>query len=146
MSNHRPSPLEWKFALCWQAVHGPDLVHEYRFNPDRRWRFDFAHPASKVAIEIEGGTWVAGSHGRGARYGTDCEKYNAALLAGWQVFRLTTDMVGTAWAQTILKHIATVCYKASGDTDATKMPLDPSKCVKSPTAAQGRPFAEGFRP
>ena len=146
MTGHRPSPLEWKFALCWEAVNGPALVHEYRFNPKRRWRFDFAHPASKVAIEIEGGTWVSGSHGRGARYGTDCEKYNAAILAGWQVFRLTTNMVGVVWAATILQHVQKACYDASCATEATKMPLDPSKCVKSAPVAQERPFAEGFRP
>ena len=33
----------------------PDFVQEYRFHPPRQWRFDFACPTKKLAIEIEGG-------------------------------------------------------------------------------------------
>lgn len=34
---------------------GIDIIPEYRFHPTRKWRFDFAIPHIKVAIEIEGG-------------------------------------------------------------------------------------------
>ena len=69
------------------------MTPEYRFAPPRRWRFDFAHPASRVAIELDGGTWTAGRHSRGAGYSGDCEKLNAAAARGWLVFRLTSDML-----------------------------------------------------
>lgn len=67
----------------------PPPVREFRFAPPRRWRFDFAWPDVKVALEVEGGIWGGGRHTRGAGFIADCDKYNAAALAGWRVFRIT---------------------------------------------------------
>jgi very-short-patch-repair endonuclease len=60
---------------------------------ERRWRFDFAWPALRLAVGVEGGTWTAGRHSRGAGYEADCEKYAAALIDGWRVLRVTTGQV-----------------------------------------------------
>lgn len=60
---------------------------EYRFAPPRRWRFDFAWPDRRIAVEIEGGVWTEGGHTRGAAYVKNLEKYNEAVLAGWRLFR-----------------------------------------------------------
>jgi len=99
------SALERRFALCWRAVGGPDLVREIGFIETRRWRFDFAHPATMTAIEIEGGTWSGGRHTRGSGFVADAEKYNAAAELGWTVFRLPSPLVGVAWAERIRDHI-----------------------------------------
>jgi very-short-patch-repair endonuclease len=90
------SPGEEAFALHCRA-EGLKPEREYAFC-GRKWRFDFAFPDSLVAVEIEGGTWIAGRHSRGAAFAKDCEKYNAACHGGWRVFRYTTEMVldGTA--------------------------------------------------
>lgn len=69
----------------------PDPVAEFRFC-ERRWRFDWAWPDQKVALEIEGGVYARGRHTRGKGYENDCRKYNAALLQGWRVLRATTGM------------------------------------------------------
>ena len=34
-------------------------VYEYKFHPTRRWRFDLAWPDKKVAVEVQGGIFVA---------------------------------------------------------------------------------------
>ena len=69
-------------------VHGlPVPVAEHRFHATRKWRFDFAWPAARVALEVEGGVWTGGRHTRGAGYAGDVEKYNEATLAGWRVLR-----------------------------------------------------------
>jgi very-short-patch-repair endonuclease len=68
-------------------------VPEYRFSPDRRWRFDFAHPATRIAIELDGGTWSGGRHVQGAGFAADAEKHNAAMGAGWRVWHLTGEMI-----------------------------------------------------
>ena len=87
------SCLEAKFALCWRALGGPQLKREYQFHPTRRWKFDFADPDKLFAFEVEGGVWQGGRHTRGLGFIKDCEKYNAATLGGWMVFRIPTPLV-----------------------------------------------------
>jgi len=65
----------------------PGFVREHRFHPVRRWRFDYAWPQHKVALEIEGAAFMRGRHTRGAGFRNDIAKYNAATLLGWRVFR-----------------------------------------------------------
>lgn len=87
------SDLERHFETLWQISGGPDLEAEYRFHPQRKWRFDFAHPETMTAIELEGGVWSGGRHTTGKGFVGDCKKYNAATLLGWRVFRLTRKML-----------------------------------------------------
>ena len=74
-----------------EGVPAPDV--EYRFHSKRRWRFDYAWPATRVALEIEGGVWVRGRHIRPAGFLKDIEKYNAATCMGWAVLRCVPDLV-----------------------------------------------------
>jgi len=89
------SKFEATFLNYWRMLAGdlPQPEREYRFSPPRRFRFDLAWIAKSVAVELEGGTWIRGSHVRGKRYASDCEKYNLAALDGWTVLRFTTDML-----------------------------------------------------
>lgn len=80
------------FALM-RLVGLPDPVLEYRFFPPRRWKFDAAYPQLKIAIEVEGGTWIQGRHTTGSGFEGDCEKYNQAAILGWQVLRFTRKMI-----------------------------------------------------
>jgi very-short-patch-repair endonuclease len=74
-------------------AEGYEYVTEHRFAPPRKWRFDIAILDSRLAIEIDGGTWVGGRHTSGAGYEKDCEKLNAAVIEGWRVLRFTSGMV-----------------------------------------------------
>lgn len=85
--------LEATFETLWRQLGGPDMEPEYRFHADRKWRFDFAHPSTLVAVELEGGVHTNGRHVRAAGFIGDCHKYNAATADGWAVFRLTADML-----------------------------------------------------
>ena len=64
---------------------------EFRFCQERKWRFDFAWPDEKVAVEIDGGAWKAG----GGRHGQDGdrEKLNHASAMGWLCFRFSGAML-----------------------------------------------------
>jgi hypothetical protein len=68
------------------------------------WRFDFALHEQKIAIEVEGGVFTGGGHTRGAYYTDNCRKYNTATLAGWRVFRFTTDQVVKGEAFNVIKE------------------------------------------
>ena len=78
------------FCLACRAL-GVEVVREYRFHPTRKWRFDYAVPASRVALEVEGGVWTGGRHTSPQGFLADIEKYNAAALLGWTVVRTTPD-------------------------------------------------------
>ena len=95
-----PSRLEATLALHMRTA-GLNPEHEFQFHPLRRWRFDFAFPSQKIAIECEGGIWTNGRHVRGSGFEKDAEKYNAAVIAGWRVLRFTGRMIqsGEALAQ-----------------------------------------------
>lgn len=95
--------LAQQFVRMWEMCGGPALVTELRFHSDRRWRFDFAHEASKVAIEINGGIWSNGRHVRGTGYLRDREKVNAATALGWRVFELGTGQVTPDNVQAIVE-------------------------------------------
>lgn len=67
----------------------PEVVEEYRFHPVRRWRFDYAIPLLKIAIEYEGIISRKSRHTSITGYTKDAEKYNEAAKMGWKVLRYT---------------------------------------------------------
>jgi very-short-patch-repair endonuclease len=82
-----------KYLEIILQASGIPFVREYRFDPERKWRADFAIPEHKILIEVEGGNWTQGRHNRGKGYEDDCEKYNAATMQGWRVLRFTPGML-----------------------------------------------------
>ena len=79
------SPL---FLALLKAAKLPLPVAEHRFC-ERLWRFDYAWPDHKLALEVEGGVWTGGRHTRGKGYVNDLEKYSEASIRGWILIRVT---------------------------------------------------------
>ena len=79
-------------ALCRRAGM-PEPTPELRFAPPRRFRFDWAWPEARVALEVEGAVWTSGRHTRGSGFLKDVEKYNLAASLGWLVFRTTPQQL-----------------------------------------------------
>ena len=98
----------------WRSYGLPEAIAEYRFHPQRKWRFDFAFPKFKqkdfecsvkatpelmggVAVEVQGGIFGMGKrcpvckqtkavgHTRGAALRREHEKRNAAAAMGWRI-------------------------------------------------------------
>jgi hypothetical protein len=71
----------------------PKPVAEHRFDcpplgmKARMWRFDYAWPEAKVALEVEGGGWIGGRHTSGKGFEADMEKYSEAAAQGWRLIR-----------------------------------------------------------
>lgn len=101
----RKSALEEEFWLQILAHKVGVPEREYVFAPPRKWRFDFAYPELSIGIEVEGGGFVAGRHGRGVGMEADCEKYAVALLDGWRVLRVTGRQVKDGSAISWLKEL-----------------------------------------
>ncbi len=89
----KESELERTLRQQLQMLHVPTPQQEYVFAPPRRWRFDFAWPKLKLAVEVEGGEYTRGRHFRPAGFRADAEKYFAADLRGWRVLRFTGSQV-----------------------------------------------------
>lgn len=77
------------FTLCVRSNLGETCVKELRFHPVRKWRFDYAIPRVRIAIEVEGGIWTGGRHIHPSGFLGDIEKYNTGTLMGWRIFRTT---------------------------------------------------------
>lgn len=92
----RVRPEDLFYAAMTRRTYQPPAV-QHKFHPSRRWRFDFAWPSLMVAVEIEGGIFVAGRHVRPSGFIKDCEKYNAAAANGWLVLRF--PVVGKDWCE-----------------------------------------------
>jgi very-short-patch-repair endonuclease len=81
-------------ALC-KVYRVPHPVPEFVFAKPRKWRFDFAFPEQKIALEVEGGIFTGGAHTRGKHFLSDIEKYNRATILGWRVLRCTPQTLIT---------------------------------------------------
>lgn len=73
----------------------PQPEAEVRFHPVRKHRLDYAWPAAKLGLEVEGGVWTGGKHGRGSGIVKDMEKANLLAVAGWRLLRVTPSQLVT---------------------------------------------------
>ena len=84
------SRLEEKVAADLQLFGLMDACErQHRFHPSRKWLIDFAWPGRRVALEVNGGTYLQGkfrgAHSRGDRQRKDFEKWSTLSLMGWTV-------------------------------------------------------------
>lgn len=75
--------------LVWCESHCVQLMEEYRFDPERKWRADYAIPELKLLIEYEGLFSDRSRHTTASGFTGDTEKYNQAQALGWTVLRFT---------------------------------------------------------
>jgi hypothetical protein len=95
-----------QFALFDAAckAHGlPEPVHEYEFHPTRKWRLDHVFDGW-LAVEVQGGLFVAGRHVQGAALLAEYEKLNEAAIAGFTVLFVTPRQIDTGEAFAIIKR------------------------------------------
>lgn len=92
------------FTVVCKSLGLPEPTPEYVFAPPRKWRLDWAWPADKIAVEVEGGAWIGGRHTRGAGYVKDMEKYNTAALLGWLLLRVTPQQISSGVAFGLLER------------------------------------------
>ena len=83
----------------------PAPFDEYFFHPVRKFRFDFAWPQHRVALECNGGIFNRRAHGSISGILRDIEKNNLACELGWRVLvalpdnlcmKETADMISRA--------------------------------------------------
>lgn len=85
-------PCKNFYTKVLEARLGEECWAEWYFHPTRKWRFDYAFPSLKIAVEVDGGLFNSymglhsGRHSGGKGQLADMEKMNAAAEMGWLVF------------------------------------------------------------
>ena len=77
------------------------LTAEFKFDPDRDWRFDWATRERMLAVEVDGGNRMAVISKRTGKpvavgrhtQSDDYRKLNRAAALGWRVMRFTPEMI-----------------------------------------------------
>ena len=92
----KKAALEMSFLNHWRLMYPtlPAPTSQHRFHDERKWRFDFAWIEWKLAVEIQGGSFVQGGHNRGAQQAKDYEKQREAVRLGWRVLPFNTKDCG----------------------------------------------------
>jgi very-short-patch-repair endonuclease len=99
------SDLEETLALLMRDAGLPDPEREYRFSDTRRFRLDFAWPAQKLGVEVQGGTWVKSGHTTGTGLERDFDKLNTLSAEGWKVLMFSRKMIESGYAVEMIKQI-----------------------------------------
>ena len=84
----------------WLAEWGYTVEFEVPVTQERRWRWDAAIPAERIAIELDG--FFKGKHGKG--WGSDYEKQNVGTMLGWRVLRFSNSDVLKGGAYEFLRQ------------------------------------------
>jgi hypothetical protein len=79
-----------QFQQCCKACGIEEPEKEVRVTKDRKFRFDYAWPDIRLAVELNGGIWRKGGGAHtGIGHIRDMEKFNLAQEEGWVVLQYT---------------------------------------------------------
>lgn len=125
-----------KFADQVAAAALPEPTRELLFASELgwRWRFDFAWPEHRVALEIEGlvvmrvngELQVKGRHASITGFKDDCVKYAWAAVLGWRVLRFEQSQVRSKFAVEMLARVL-----------AGTVPTKQTACAARPDKSRG---------
>ena len=113
MSRIKVNPeLVFQALLQRERITVPE--REYRLHAIRKWRFDYAWPRWKVALEVEGGVFgftdpktgqrrSGGAHSSITGIKRDIEKYSYAAAMGWLVVRCMPTTLATGETMAFVK-------------------------------------------
>lgn len=88
--------IEKKYIELWLEMYKRNGFYEkfekeHQFDIKRKFRFDYAIPSLKIAIEYEGIHSAKSGHTTVNGFNKDVIKYNLALVQGWRVLRYTSN-------------------------------------------------------
>ena len=98
------SAPEERLAFHLRAEGLGHFVREYKFWPQRKFRFDFAFVDERIAVEVDGGLHTQGRHTRADGYERDQAKRNEATIMGWRVLNFSPSMVSSGHAVHTIKR------------------------------------------
>ena len=97
MKSQKKYPCKNAYTKIYESQLNEECWAEYPFHPTRRFRFDYAFPRVKIAVEVDGGLFNsyqgkhAGRHSGGMGQKIDMDKGNLACSGDWLVFHFIPD-------------------------------------------------------
>lgn len=112
--------LENNFHCHWVMMFGnlPEPVRQHPIlNPktNRHWKLDFAWPEEKLAVEIQGGSFVRGGHNTAQGQHSDYERHNALVRMGWRILYFNT--IACKHMESVVESVAEVLCSAEEVTN-----------------------------
>jgi very-short-patch-repair endonuclease len=84
---------------------GIELIAEYAFHPEKKYRMDFANLDLKLSIEIDGGIYMEKSgHNSITGILTSMKKRNEAQVMGWRCLHITVQEKDSQYIIDLLKR------------------------------------------
>ena len=99
------SHLEDSLAEQIRLAGLPAPERQVKLVPGRRFLFDFAWPAYRLSLEVQGGEWIKGAHTSGSGLRRDCQKQALALLQGYRTLTVTGSMVRDGEALALVESL-----------------------------------------
>lgn len=100
-----------KLFRAWCRANGlPRPDAEVTIIPGRRFRYDFAWPAFRIVLEVQGGVYMRGKsgHSSGTGIARDQEKLNRATVEGWRMLQIQPRYLMTTqtrdWLRVLLRE------------------------------------------
>jgi hypothetical protein len=107
--NKEGSSLERALMTYIIALKLSVPIREYKFDDERKFRFDFAWPHLMIAVECEGISRFKNLSSQGHTsidgYERNCQKYNLGTEQGWRIYRVTGQMIESGEAATLLERV-----------------------------------------
>jgi hypothetical protein len=80
----------------------PAFEPQFRPLSSRKFRFDYACPPLRLAVEVDGGIWSRGAHIRPAGREADMLRDATLMLHGWRILRFSSKHVRSGLAIKII--------------------------------------------
>lgn len=84
---------------------GIAYAEQVRAIPGRMFSWDFEITGYRILVEVQGGVWSAGKHGRGSGILTDQEKLFLAQLHGYRVIQVSENHIRDGRALRWIQHM-----------------------------------------
>lgn len=106
-----PEPVSEYRMFAEIAGTGKGLRARLKEKGFKDYRFDFAWPQFRLALEINGSIWTKGGHSSGRGLIRDYDKINQAQMQKWDVLIFTTEQVMNGEAIVTLKNMIGICER-----------------------------------